>query len=148
MTSEQSLQLEAHLQRTENGGLSLSLYDDNPAADKDFSKAIARLNLAFPNAFNTAEERNGFYALLIEVFKRENFTAKHVEDAVFNAIKTCGTYRYICIADIVKFDKKVKLYTYGGYCDLISSGLAAHEDFGKRQIDDRTYWFLKKDLEQ
>jgi hypothetical protein len=139
---------EASLQRIENGELSLSLYDDNPATDKDLSKAVARLNMAFPNTFGTPEERNGFYALLVEVFKRERFTAKRVEDAVFNAIKTCGTYKHICIADIVGFDKRIKLYTYGMYCDLISRGLAVHEDFGKRQIDGRWYRFLKKDLEQ
>lgn len=85
-----------------------------------------------------------FFILLTEFILKEKFTAKRLEDAVNHVIRNFQ-YKEFNISDIIKFDKRVKLYTGKEYISMQMQGFHTSE-FEKRVINDEVYWVKKIDL--
>ena len=72
-------------------------------------------------------------------------STKRLSDAINHLIDNFN-YKELNIADIVKFDKKVKLYSYNDVCKMVSKGEASFTDFVIKEIDGTHYRVKKTDL--
>ncbi|MCL1942003.1 MAG: hypothetical protein FWF54_00395 [Candidatus Azobacteroides sp.] len=124
--------------RTDGGTLELSLYADEFPTVEDFMAASNRLSIAFPKM--TKE----FFVLLTEFAVKHEFTAERLSDAV-NHVIADFRYRELNISDIIRYDRRVKLYTAGEFMKAQMSGTHPSE-FEKREIDGKIYRVLKADL--
>lgn len=88
---------------------------------------------------------NEFFNLLSERVRANKFTTKRLNDAINHLIDNFN-YKELNIADIVKFDKKVKLYSYNDVCKMVSKGEASFTDFAIKEIDGTHYRVKKTDL--
>lgn len=88
---------------------------------------------------------NEFFNLLSERVRANKFTTKRLSDAINHLIDNFN-YKELNIADIVKFDKKVKLYSYNDVCKMVSKGEASFTDFVIKEIDGTHYRVKKTDL--
>lgn len=86
---------------------------------------VKRLSTAFP----TLPE--GFYDILLERIKENGFSDQRFQDAVSNLIDTCP-YPQPTIANIISWDKKIKLYTYCEVVEKVNEGHSMH-DFQKME---------------
>lgn len=118
---------------------SISLYGGKPAGAQDIAVSISRLMVAFPKM------ENDFFNLLSERVRANKFTTKRLNDAINHLIDNFN-YKELNIADIVKFDKKVKLYSYNDVCKMVSKGEASFTDFAIKEIDGTHYRVKKTDL--
>lgn len=84
---------------------SLSLYQGATAQPKEIQSAVVKLVAVFP------EINSDFVAVLVERMIAHGFTHERVVDAVNNCIDT-NPYKRPSIADIISFDKRIKLFTY------------------------------------
>lgn len=125
--------------RKTNKGLELSLYAGKAPTGADFKTAANRLSIAFPKM--TKE----FFLLLTEFVAREGFTAQRLEDAV-NHVITNFQYKELNISDIVKFDRRARLYTYSEASNMWAARKATPADFEKRTINGKVYRIKKTDL--
>lgn len=101
--------------------------------------SISRLMVAFPKM------ENEFFNLLSERVRANKFTTKRLNDAINHLIDNFN-YKELNIADIVKFDRKVKLYSYNDVCKMVSKGEASFTDFAIKEIDGTHYRVKKTDL--
>jgi len=85
-----------------------------------------------------------FFVLLTEFLITENFTKQRLKDAVNYVIKNFP-YKELNISDIIRYDRKVKLYTHSEASALVTQGKASFEDFEKREIDGKIFRILKSD---
>ena len=85
-----------------------------------------------------------FFNILAERIVENDFTEKRLIDAV-NYVIDSFPYKEINIADIIKFDRCVKLYTGKEFMSAQMSGIHPYE-FEMREIDGVKYWILKSDL--
>jgi len=131
---------ESKVQRSLNGELALSLYSDTCATPDNIAKAIKRLRSAFPKM------GNGFFDILYERLVKNGFTGQRLEDAVNHVIDSFQ-YKELNVADVVSFDKRVRLYTYTQICDEIANGRATTDDYERVERDGKNYWVRKVDLE-
>lgn len=122
-----------------NGQMSVSLYRDNEASPRDIAISMKRLELAFPKM------ERGFFDLLAERIIANGFTVSRLKDAV-NHVLDNFQYKELNISDIIRFDRRVKLYTYSEVCQLVTSGKAVWEDFEKRMINGTVFRIKKADL--
>ena len=121
-----------------------SLYRDEVADESDVRNAIMTLSAAFP--LEDKEERARFFALLASRMKANGFTKQRMLDAV-NHLVDNFRFKNINIADVISFDKRVRLYTYQEYCNAVYHNKNANEDFvtyGK--IDGVMFWYRKSEL--
>lgn len=125
--------------RKTDSGFELSLYTDDVPKNSDFKTAANRLSIAFPKM--TKE----FFLLLTEFVAKEKFTAKRLEDSVNHVIANFQ-YKELNISDIMKFDRRAKLYTYLEVCEMWTKHRATVDDFEKRRINGTVYWVKKTDL--
>ena len=135
------LKSDSHLPKlikTENETLGLSLYVDEFPTKDDFKTASNRLSTAFPKM--TKE----FFVLLTEFVLEHEFTAKRLSDAVNHVIANFQ-YKELNISDVIKFDRRVKLYTGNEFMKAQMSGIHPSE-FEMKKIDRVTYWVRKADL--
>lgn len=123
-----------------NGELALSLYSDTCATPDEIAKSIKRLRAAFPKM------GNGFFDVLYERLVKNGFTGQRLEDAVNHVIDSFQ-YKELNVADIVSYDKRVRLYTYTQICDEIANGRATTDDYERVERDGKNYWVKKVDLE-
>jgi hypothetical protein len=126
--------------KTDNGERSLSLYNDAPAGEADWAVQALRITSVFPEAGGNAP----FMAELSKAVVRKKMTARQLSDAVDNLIETCKYPRF-SIAEVVGYDKKVRLYDYDEYCGMCHPGMPA-DTFESVQVDDVTYFAKKADL--
>lgn len=122
----------------EDDGFSVSIYDDGKPERIDLQQATNRLGIAFPDMSKE------FFALLTEFILKENFTRERLRGAV-NYVISNFQYKKLNISDIVKFDKRVKLYTHSEASALVTQGKASFEDFEKIEIDGKIFRILKSD---
>lgn len=87
---------------------------------------------------------NEFFNLLSERVRANKFTTKRLNDAINHLIDNFN-YKELNIADIIKFDKKVKLYSYNDVCKMVSKGEASFTDFAIKEIDG-THYRVKKQI--
>ena len=83
--------------------------------------------------------------MLSERVRANKFTTKRLNDAINHLIDNFN-YKELNIADIVKFDRKVKLYSYNDVSKMVSKGEASFTDFAIKEIDGTHYRVKKTDL--
>jgi len=85
-----------------------------------------------------------FFNILAERIVDNDFTEKRLIDAV-NFVIDNFPYKEINVSDIIKFDRRVKLYTGNEFMNAQMSGIHPSE-FERREIEGVKYWILKSDL--
>lgn len=80
-----------------------------------------------------------FYNLLAERIIANGFSDQRLQDAIEKLIDNFQ-YKEINISDVISFDKRIKLYTYGEVSDLISSNRAKMDDFEIKDVNGRKFW--------
>ncbi len=93
---------------------SISIYK-GALTTQGWIKGLKLIKLTFPTLFP------GFHDVLAERLKANGFSNERFLDSVNHVIDTC-TYPTPTIADFISFDRKIKTYTYGQYCDLCDQG--------------------------
>ena len=123
-------------QKKENGEIELSLYEGNLVTESDLNKSLQRLSIAFPRM--TPQ----FFALLTEFIIKDRFTTKRLEDAVNHIIMNFA-YKELNISDIIRFDRRARLYTYDELYEM--KRMIPHPDYERREIEGRAYYIKKSD---
>ena len=85
-----------------------------------------------------------FFDMLAERIVDNDFTEQRITDAVNHVIDNFQ-YKELNIADVIKFDRRVKLYSGKEFMSMQMQGIHPSE-FEKRVIDDTVYWVKKIDL--
>lgn len=118
-------------------GVQLSIYSDAAASDNEIAMQMARLKVAFPKM-----DRN-FFDLLAERVVCNGFTGKRLADAV-NFLIDGFRYKELSIADVIHFDRSVKLYTGREFVSMQTKGYHPDEfDFVEK--NGAKMWFLKEE---
>lgn len=121
-----------------------SLYRDELADEADIRNAVMTLSSAFP--LEDKEERARFFALLCSRMKANGFTKQRMQDAV-NYLVDNFRYKQINIADVITYDRRVRLYTYQEYCSAVYRNKNLSDDFEfYAKIDDVCFWYRKSEL--
>lgn len=94
-----------NLQPIEQSDNSISKYGVGKVSAEAFAHGAAKIKKAFPKL------PIGWYQILEEALDEERFTDERFRDAVWNLIKTCP-YPEPTIANVLGYDKKIKIYTY------------------------------------
>jgi hypothetical protein len=90
----------------------------------------------------------GFYDILSKMIREDGFTNQRLTDAVKHVIRTC-VYPTPTIANILSFDKRMKLNTYNDMVAMVDEyGQKVWEMYFKRKINDQTYWISKREADQ
>lgn len=100
---------------------------------------MARLKVSFPKMEST------FFNVLTERIIANGFTGKRLKDAV-NHILDNFQYKELVVSDVIRFDRRIKLYTYNDVCNLVTKNQASFCDFEIREIDGNHYRVKKSDL--
>ena len=118
-------------------GYEISLYADPPATDSDIGMQTARLKVAFPGMNDL------FFNILSERIVANDFTQERLADAV-NSVIDNFRYKELNVSDIIRFDRRVKLYSYSDVIRI--TGQFPHPDFERRLIDGARWYVRKADL--
>ena len=129
----------APITKSSNGEMAVSLYRDAEPSPAEVAVSMKRLQVAFPKM------EPAFFNLLAERIMGNGFTAERLKDAV-NHVLDNFQYKELNISDIIRFDRRAKLYTYSEVCQLVTSGKAVWEDFEKREINGTVFRIKKADL--
>ena len=122
-----------------DGKALVSLYNQPPITDEEIAVILDRLRDAFPNM------RESFFDLLAERVIENDFTAQRLLDAVNNVIDNFQ-YKELNVADIIRYDRKARAYTYAEACDMVTRGEATFADFKVIEDGGQVYRVLKIDL--
>ena len=125
--------------KNSNGEMSVSLYNGCSADPNEIAVGMKRLKVAFPKM------DNAFFNLLAERVMDNGFSSERLKHAI-NHVLDNFQYKELNISDIIRFDKRVRLYSYNEVCVLVSKGLASFTDFEKREINGTVYRVLKSEL--
>lgn len=82
---------------------------------KNIVSNVAIIKKSFPSL------PTGFYDVLIDRLKANEFSDQRLNDAVNHVIDTC-IYPTPTIANFISFDKKIKTYTYNQVIDMLDEG--------------------------
>ncbi len=126
-----------HLKKTPEG-TEISRYAGILTAEK-LGANIKKLSAAFPR------QSELFYDILTERIIANGFTDERLTDAVNNLIDNFK-YKEISIADVVGYDKTIRLYTHQEVEMLIESYEANWNDFELKEVEGKTYRVKKTDL--
>jgi hypothetical protein len=119
--------------------LEISAYADDLAADPtELLVHVRRLRAAFP------QMDDNFYNILVERIVANKFTRQRLADAV-NYVIDNVRYKELHVADIVGFDRRIKLYPYNELTCLVTEGIIKFDDICYTVIDGRYCWFKKAD---
>ena len=133
-TSDRALQ--EGLRKTQSTN-EISLYQGS-LSDIGVAKNMRKLQSAFP------KQNKEFFNVLAERLIANGFTDERLTDAVNNVIDNFQ-YRELNISDIVKFDKKIKLYNYKEACILVTrDGYELGKDLKRVTMADGVYWHLAR----
>ena len=88
----------------------------------------------------------GFYDVLNDRIKEKGFSDQRLMDAINHVIDTC-VYPTPTIANIISFDKRIKLYTYDEVLKLLDTG-ASFDDFKVIERNGKKYRVKLADCEQ
>jgi len=102
---------------------------------------MAKLKKSFPNL--TKE----FYEILMERVKENHFTDQRLTDSINNLIDNF-TYPNPTIANIIGFDKRVKLLTYSQLCDIQTNSPGSFKDYCKVKRNGKIFWINRAEKEQ
>lgn len=101
---------------------SLSIYNTAPATREE----IRNLLYFLEKAFSMTDQK---LSLMTEIVYNEYFTPQRLKDAVNYLLKCCKK-KELQIADVISYDRCLKLYTYSEACRLVTSGQARFENDG------------------
>ena len=112
-------------ENNENGFTSygISVFRGETATKQELSEILQSFSSVFPTY--TKEKM----AMLVNMLYDEWFTRDRLVEAIKHVIRTCK-YKEPTIADIVSFDRCVKLYTYSECLQMINRGIAAFDNAG------------------
>ncbi len=119
----------------------VSIYDDALATPHDVAVGVARLKASFSSI------DNGFMEMLAERLSTNKFSANRLKEAIGNVIDTHKWKNTLTIADIIGFDKKIKLYTYNDYAKEVTSYKASDRDFVQHWVEGTLFFVKKNDCE-
>jgi len=121
---------------------SLSLYSDEQFSTRTELKCVVELKNAFPSL------PIGFYDILHDRLVDNKFSDTRLKDAVKNLIDTC-VYPTPTIANIISWDKRIKLFSYNEMTDLIMKfGSNTWNDYFKKEVNGRVYWVSKAECDR
>ena len=121
---------------TEQGGQNtkeISVYSGQTADTKTVATELRKLKAAFPAI------ENEYINVLSERIHANAFTEERIKDAVGNLIDNFK-YPRPSIADVISFDKRVRLFSYSEYTNEILTKKAFGNDFIKHWIGDTLFW--------
>lgn len=104
-------------------------------------QSVNRLKVAFPKMSDE------FFNILSERVVANSFCNDRLKDAV-NYVLDNFQYKELNVSDVIKFDKRAKLYSYNEVCNLVTKGQASFSDFQIVTIKDVPYRIKKSDLGQ
>lgn len=104
-------------------------------------QSVNRLKVAFPKMSDE------FFNVLSERIVANNFCNDRLKDAV-NYVLDNFQYKELNVSDVIKFDKRAKLYSYNDVCNLVTKGQASFSDYQIVTIKDVPYRVKKSDLGQ
>ena len=117
----------------------ISLYEGGILTDRSIAINLKKLKEAFTRM------QPAFFNLLSERVIANGFSDKRLTDAVNNVIDNFE-FKELNVSDIIKYDRKVKMYTYAEAAAMVTAGKATFEDFEKRDINGNILRILKTDL--
>ncbi len=118
----------------------ISIYSGTPATPMEIASETAKIAVSFPSLDKL------FFTILAERLIKNNFTIDRLQAATGYLIDNFH-YKQPTIADIISFDKKVKLYSYNEVLVLIDQNKARFEDFHKHWVGDVLYRVKKSEAE-
>lgn len=118
----------------------ISIYSGTPATPLEIASETAKIAVSFPSLDKL------FFTILAERLIKNNFTIDRLKDAIAYLIDNFH-YPKPSIADIISFDKKVKLYSYNEVTVLIDQNKARFEDFYNHWVGDVLYRVKKSEAE-
>jgi hypothetical protein len=134
--------LQNSLQENSVSSNSISVYTDQQFTVKTELDCVRQLKNAFPSL------PIGFYDILHDRIVDNGFSEQRLKDAVKNLIDTC-VYPTPTIANIISWDKRVKLYSYNEMTDLVMKyGASTWNEYGKREVNDKVFWINKAEALQ
>lgn len=116
----------------------ISKYNDSPMTAEDSVVVIKKLTTAFPL------QSRDFFLLLLERMMANGFTKDRCTDAVNHIIDNFA-FKQINIADVIKFDRKRKVYNYAQMMAKLKCNGGTEKDtdsFKKTEIGGQIYWYL------
>lgn len=125
------------LQKKESGNTSeISIYSGPVATQVEIKSEVKKLMAAFPQV------SNDFLIVLVERMIDKKFTKERVKEAINHVIDT-NPYQRPSIADIISFDRKIKVYTYSEISAKCYPGYSAFDHFEKIDIEGRKRYIEK-----
>jgi hypothetical protein len=116
----------------------VSLYADESVTETQIAIQMAKLKVAFPKMERV------FFDLLAERIIDSDFTEQRLIDATSHVLDNFQ-YKELNVADIIRFDRCVKLYTGREFVAAQMNGRHCSE-FEMREVDGVKFWILKADL--
>lgn len=103
---------------------------------------MVKLKKAFPQL------PSGFYEILSDRLEENNFTDNRLKDAINNMIDNF-TYPIPTVANIISFDKRVKIYSYLDIIEMVNQyGTSVWYQYKPvRKIGNIRYFASLKDIE-
>ncbi len=118
----------------------MSVYLDK-LSDVGVAKNMRKLQCAFP------KQSKEFFNVLAERLIANGFTDQRLTDAV-NSVIDKFQYKELNISDIVRYDKKMRLYNYKEACKLVTQdGYEFGKDLQRISVEDKVYWIMKNSCE-
>lgn len=114
----------------------ISIFTGVTASENEIKSEVKKLMAAFPDV------KNDFLIVLVERIIDKNFTKERVRDAINHVIDT-NPYQRPSIANIVSFDRKIKVYTYSEISAKCYPGYSAFDYFEKIEIEGRKRYIEK-----
>ncbi|MDR1553341.1 MAG: hypothetical protein LBS69_07760 [Prevotellaceae bacterium] len=96
------------------------------------------MQVAFPKV------EKSFFDLLAERIDAHDFTEERLSDAINHVIDNFQ-YKEPNVSDIIRFDRRIKLYTGNEFVNAQMNGIHCSK-FQMREIDCVKFWILKEDL--
>lgn len=114
----------------------ISIYQGSVATQSDIKSELKKLKAAFP------EVDNDYIIILTSRLVEKRFTKQRVQDTINNIIDTCP-YRRPAIAEIISFDKRIKVYDFLEVQNMCSPGKPAFERFERVNINGKWKYIEK-----
>lgn len=118
----------------------ISIYHGEIANPTIIAQQSAKIQVAFPNLDKL------FFTILTERVIKNGFTEQRLKDATEYLIDNFK-YPKPSIAEIINFDKKLKLYSHNEVIILIEEDKARFDDFHRHWIGDVMYRVKKSEVE-
>lgn len=114
----------------------ISIFTGTVASESEIKSEVKKLIATFP------EVKTDFIIVLVERLIDKNFTKERVKEAINHVIDT-NPYQRPSIADIISFDRKIKVYTYQDIVSKCYHGYSAFDHFEKIEIEGRKRYIEK-----